>query len=326
MNIQLVHTGRIPVIHYGGTERVIWYLGRELARMGHRVSFLAAAGSTCDFAEVRPLDPARPKEKQLDPAADIVHFQEQPAVPVKAPHVVTIHGNVGHTDPLDLNCVFVSADHAARHGSRSFVYNGLDWDDYGRPDLGARRGYYHFLGKAAWRVKNVQGAIDTIRTLPGERLAVLGGTRLNLKMGFRLTLSPRVRFYGMVGGERKNRLLQGSKGLVFPVRWPEPFGLAITESLWFGCPVFGTPYGSLPELVPAGVGFLSDSQATLAEAIRGADFDRKMRHEYARDLFNARTMAEAYVKRYEKVLSGEHLNPTPPRALKPHDWPLAWNK
>lgn len=224
MNIQLVHTGRIPVIHYGGTERVIWYLGRELARMGHRVSFLAAAGSTCDFAEVRPLDPARPKEKQLDPAADIVHFQEQPAVPVEAPHVVTIHGNVGHTDPLDLNCVFVSADHAARHGSRSFVYNGLDWDDYGRPDLGARRGYYHFLGKAAWRVKNVQGAIDTIRTLPGERLAVLGGTRLNLKMGFRLTLSPRVRFYGMVGGERKNRLLQGSKGLVFPCGGRSPSG------------------------------------------------------------------------------------------------------
>jgi glycosyltransferase involved in cell wall biosynthesis len=324
MKIQLVHDGRIPVSQYGGTERVIWYLGRELARMGHRVSYLVPVGSHCDFGEVQALDPGRPVEEQTDPTADIVHFQAPLSKAVEVPHVVTVHGNIGHTDPLDRNCIFVSADHARRHNSDSFVYNGLDWDDYGPVDPDAPRSYYHFLGKAAWRVKNVQGAIDTIRAVPGERLYVLGGTRLNFKMGFRLTLSPRVRFFGMVGGEEKLRLLRESKGLVFPVCWPEPFGLAITESLWFGCPVFGTPYGSLPELVTAETGFLSNRKEELAYAIRHAAFDRKTCHEYARDRFNARVMAEEYLTRYERVLNGEFLNPTPPRALKPHDWPLPW--
>lgn len=325
MKIQIVHDGRIPALQYGGTERVIWYLGRELTHMGHEVAYLVPEGSTCDFGKVTFLDPTRPKEAQIDPTADIVHFQTQPNLPVEQPHIVTIHGNIGHTEPLDPNCVFVSADHARRHNSSSFIYNGLDWDDYGPVNPDAPRSYYHFLGKAAWRVKNVQGAIDTITAIPGEKLDVLGGTRLNLKMGFRLTLSPRVRFFGMVGGDQKNRLLQGSKGLVFPVRWPEPFGLAITESPYFGSPVFGTPYGSLPELVPPPVGFLSASRDELSGHIREAAYDRKVCHEYAADLFNARIMAEKYLACYERVLNGETLNPEPPHALKPHDWPLPWS-
>ncbi|MEF9931013.1 MAG: glycosyltransferase, partial [Bacteroidales bacterium] len=53
----------------------------------------------------------------------------------------------------------------------------------------------------------------------------------------------------MIGGEQKLNILKESKGLIFPVIWNEPFGLAITESLYCGAPVFGTPYGSLPELI-----------------------------------------------------------------------------
>ena len=58
--------------------------------------------------------------------------------------------------------------------------------------------------------------------------------------------------------------------MIFPVRWHEPFGLAIVESLYFGCPVFGTPYGSLPEIVAPDVGVLSARASDLAEAVRGA--------------------------------------------------------
>lgn len=325
MKIQFVYNGKIPVAAYGGTERVIWYLGRELARMGHEVSYLAAAGSHCGFGEVKILNPARPQEEQLDPEADIVHFQSEPACAIERPHVITIHGNVGHTGPLDRNCIFVSSDHARRHNSDSFVYNGLDWDDYGKVDFRTPRTHYHFLGKAAWRVKNVKGAIDVIDLLAGEKLYVLGGTRLNIKMGFRLTLSPKVRFSGMVGGEEKLRMLAASKGLIFPVRWPEPFGLAITESLYSGCPVFGTPYGSLPELVTSEVGCLCDNAAELADRIRNSDFDPRKCHLYASDLFNSRVMAAGYLERYERVLNGETLNAEPPRALRCRDWPLPWS-
>ena len=105
------------------------------------------------------------------------------------------------------------------------------------------RKHLHFLAKAAWRVKNVKGAIEISRR-SHHKLIVMGGTRLNLKMGFRFTPDLHVKFYGMVGGEQKLSLLNQSKALLFPVLWHEPFGIAITESLYMGAAVFGTPYGS----------------------------------------------------------------------------------
>ena len=155
-------------------------------------------------------------------------------------------------------------------------------------------------------MKNVRGAINIIKQLPGEKLYVLGGTRLNFKMGFRFTISPKVKFKGMVGGNKKNTLLQHSKGLIFSVKWDEPFGLAITESLYCGCPVFGTPYGSLPELVPSDVGFLAEDMNDIAEHIKNHyNYTHSRCHEYARDLFSSRIMAENYVRYYERVLQGE---------------------
>lgn len=212
--------------------------------------------------------------------------------------------------------VFVSKNHAARYGSQSFVYNGLDWDDYGAVNLSAPRSYFHFLGKAAWRVKNVVGAIAVVKALPAERLMVLGGHRCNLKMGFRLTLSPKISFKGMVGGQKKIQLLQGSKGLIFPVKWDEPFGLAITESLYMGAPVFGTPYGALAELVTPEVGFLTNKASEMVEHLKNDyAYSPRVCHEYARDCFNAKVMAVGYLKKYEQILNGEVLNPTPLRVI-----------
>ncbi|MGR5543430.1 glycosyltransferase, partial [Vibrio campbellii] len=75
--------------------------------------------------------------------------------------------------------------------------------------------------------------------------------------------------------------------------WHEPFGLAVTESLYFGCPVFASPYGSLPELVNEDVGVLSHHESDLVTAIEQAEaFDSKRCNEYARDAFNATIMAK----------------------------------
>lgn len=142
----------------------------------------------------------------------------------------------------------------------------------------------------------------------------IGGKRFNFKMGMRFTFSPKISFYGMVGGEKKDKLLNGYKGLIFPVRWHEPFGLAIIESLYFGCPVFGTPYGSLPELVPPEVGVLSNNKNTLIEAIKNSqDFSPIACHNYAVKKFNSKKMALSYIDKYERVISGETLNKTNPQ-------------
>ncbi len=317
MNILIEYAGIIPAIKYGGTERAIWYLGKELTKMGHHVTYLVLKGSSCDFASILFYDREKTLAEQIPPSTDIIHFLSKNAEQIEKPYIVTIQGNVNDQREFDINTVFVSKDHASRFGSDSYVYNGMDWDDYGKPDLFNKRNYFHFLGDAAWRLKNVQGAIDVIKGTKKEKLKVLGGTRLNLNMGFRFTISPRIHFCGMVGGEKKNQLLQGSKGLIFPVKWSEPFGIALTESLYFGCPVFGTPYGSLPEIINEQVGFLSNSKERLSEAVENVDhYSRVTCHEYARDIFNSKKMAEQYLKKYWLVLNGEQLNRLPPKLKK----------
>jgi glycosyltransferase involved in cell wall biosynthesis len=317
MNIVIVENSVIPAIQYGGTQRVIWYLGKELIKLGHKVTFLVKQGSYCDFAKVLHIDEMRPISEQIPKDADVVHLNSMPKDPLKKPYLVTMHGNKNDQSELDINTVFVSKNHAERFGSTSFVYNGLDWDDYGKPNLDAPRKHFHFLGKAACRVKNVKGAINIIKTTSNEQLAVLGGSRLNFNMGFRLTITPRAKFYGMVGGESKLELLRQSKGLIFPVLWNEPFGLAITESLYFGCPVLGTPYGSLPELVPTDVGVLSTSSDVLTNAAENiGSFSQKRCHDYATDYFNSKIMALSYLEKYEKVLNGETLNSSSPKLQK----------
>lgn len=315
MNILIVNPSVIPAKFYGGTERVIWYLGKDLSKLGHKVTYLVSAGSSSDFADVVFYDSQKSLNEQIPENIDIVHFNFPINEEIDKPYIITIHGNSSAEQEFDVNTVFVSSNHAKRHGSESFVYNGLDWDDYGTPDFSAKRTYFHFLANAAWKVKNLKGAIDICKKAE-QQLAVLGGSRLNFKMGFRFTMSTKVKFYGMVGGAEKNALLSKSKGLVFPVLWDEPFGLALTESMYLGCPVFGTPYGSLPEIINQEVGFLSENNNELAEALQNVDkFNKKLISDYASEKFNSKQMALEYLKKYEIVLSGKMLNEAKPKCL-----------
>jgi len=329
MKILIVHSGVIPVKLYGGIERVIWCLGKELFKLGHEITYLVGKGSYCDFGSVIHIDSRKDIIKQIPDYVDFVHFSYTPKniLDIKKPYIITIHVNSNSTKEYDLNTVFVSENHAARHHSNSYVHNGLDWDDYKKPDLNVKREYFHFLGNAAWRVKNVKGAIGVIKGTKLEKLKVLGGTRFNMKMGLRLTFSPRIGFCGMVGGAAKEKLLNSSKGLIFPVRWHEPFGLAITESLYFGCPVFGTPYGSLPEIVRKEVGYLSNKKEDLIYAVNNSgDFSKKLCHDYAVEKFNSKKMALSYIEKYEKILSKETLNKSYPKLKEiQKDKFLDWN-
>jgi glycosyltransferase involved in cell wall biosynthesis len=329
MRILIVNTGTIPAMLYGGTERVIWGLGKELTTLGHKVSYLVKKGSYCDFATIIHIDESKSILEQITSDYDIVHFNFTPKgiETFKLPYIITIHGNSNNLNEFDKNVVFVSKNHANRYNSDSYVHNGLSWDDYKSPDLRAKRNYFHFLGNAAWRVKNVKGAIDIIKETKNERLKVLGGVRFNVKMGIRFTFSPKISFVGMVGGEEKYNLLNGSKGLIFPVRWHEPFGLAIIESLFYGAPVFGTPYGSLPELISTDLGFLSNSKEELKEAVLNYNsYSPTLCHEYAREKFNSKIMALEYLKKYNRVLNNEALNASHPKlsALQETRF-LEWN-
>lgn len=312
MKILLVHPAKLPVHAYGGTERVVWDLGKALVAMGHHVTYLASPGSRCPFAPVRAVDSTRPLMEQIHRnEQDIVHFQFNPPQVPDFPHLITEHGNSKVSSPLPLNTVFLSQDHAARHGSSHFVYNGLDWTSYGAVDMQRPRHHFHFLAKGSWPVKNLKGAIQVARSAQVP-LAVLGARRLNLSRGFRFTPWPSIRFMGMVGGEQKFDALNASKGMIFPVRWHEPFGLAVIESLYFGCPVFATPFGALPELVTEACGVLALEGQTLAQALTERTFNPMDCHHRARTFDHLR-MARGYLEKYEQVLCGTPLHSTSPR-------------
>ena len=214
MHITIVTGDKIPSIKYGGVQRVVWCLGKELHKRGHKVTFIAGKGSYCPFAEVVEINPDKDLKEQIPTNADIVHFNIPVPEGFTRPHLLTIHGN-GIPQNADKNLVFVSQNQANRFGSQSFVYNGLDWDEYGQVDLTLSRKRFHFLGKAAWKVKNLRGAIAVTKQIPGGELDVLGGHRLNLKMGFRFTWSPRIHFHGMVDDRLKKIIMQQSKSAVF---------------------------------------------------------------------------------------------------------------
>jgi glycosyltransferase involved in cell wall biosynthesis len=314
VKILIVHKVVIPVFAYGGTERVIWDLGKGLVALGHEVSYLVPPGSRCDFAHIVPLDLKRPVLDQIPAGFDVVHMQFNPECEPDYPYLVTEHGNSKQAYPFPPNTVFLSQDHAQRYGASHFVHNGLDWSAYGdvsafldRPYKRDDAAYWHFLAKASWPVKNVAGAIQVAQRA-GMRLQVMGGKRLNVSRGFRFTWSPRVQFHGMVGGQAKLDVLAGSNGLIFPVRWPEPFGLALIESLYFGNPVLGTPYGALREIVTPDVGLLSDQAPVLASALRAAAWDRRACHARAVQSFGHVLMARNYMQKYEQVCARQPLH------------------
>ncbi|MDO4228520.1 MAG: glycosyltransferase [Capnocytophaga sp.] len=334
MHIVIIQNSSLPALKYGGTERVIWYLGKELVKMGHKVTYVAKGDSKCDFADIIPFEKVSDIAKAIPKDAHLVHthipiteipFENYQNIAV--PVVFTLHGNINNYEELPKNTIFVSKNHASRYGSDSFVYNGLDWNDYGNVDWNAQKKFFHFLGNGAWRVKNLRGAINLVKDIPNEKLYVFGGVRFNFNMGLRFTFTPKARFFGLVDNEAKKKFLPHSKGLLFPVLWNEPFGLALIESLYFGNPVFGTPYGSLPELITSEVGFLSNRHSELKEAMLDwQKFDRKTCHQYAKENFNTEVMTKAYVEKYTRVLDGETLNPQKPKLIEIAPKFLPWNE
>lgn len=324
MRVALVHHTRLPVAGYGGTERVVVALARGLAATGHEVSLLAPPGTVVPETRVIPVptrqlhDPAADLTPYLPPGIEILHAFFPLRVPPRIPWVWTLEGTSkpGVTRPP--NTIYVSRDHAARHGSTSFVYNGLDPADF---RFQAEKGEYDlFLGRLhsskGWRWA-VEGARRTDR-----RLVIAGG--------WRPTLSRSLRFIGMVDGVKKAALLAGARLLWMPALWDEPFGLTLIEAMWSGTPVLGTRRGALPEVLSPAVAEMGDTVdelvSLLPSAVRKDPYACRARAER---YFGHTTMAAEYVRFYREYLEkGElpagkatgdcPLSPTPPSDRSPH--------
>lgn len=305
----------IPPKLYGGTQRVIYWLGKALVALGHKVTLIHDARSHIPGVELRalPQDEKNPRawHKLVPDGTDIVHLWDTPKPESPKPHLVTFEGNGNGREVrrLPANSVFVSQRHAALHGSRNFVWNGLDPDDYLFSEK--REDYAVFLAKARWDAKNLPGAIAVARRA-GIELRVLGSRNWPFNLQKLLPAVRGVRYLGMVGGREKLEQISRARCLIFPVRWEEPFGVALTEALVSGAYVVGTPYGSIKEIVTPESGVLSTRADELVEAVKNPQrfSPVKCREHVIRGGFTHFDMAKKYAAYYEKILThGSLLEP-----------------
>ena len=149
MRVALLYHGRLPVERYGGTGRVVVWLARGLAELGHDVVLLAGAGSRVPEARLIAVDPATAEHVDFDPrpllppGIDLLHAHRPLAVP-GVPTLWTLHGTANRPDDPP-NMVALSQDHARRSGALAYVYNGLDPADY--RFRAAKEDYDLFLGR-----------------------------------------------------------------------------------------------------------------------------------------------------------------------------------
>jgi glycosyltransferase involved in cell wall biosynthesis len=302
MHIALYFHGRLPVEGYGGTQRVVVWLARGLLHLGHRVTVLAAAGSQIPGVTIVQLNPRETRRPGFDltpflPAAlDLLHAHAPLAAPPDCPHLFTLHGNLRPGRAPRPNTIFLSADHARRHGSTAFVYNGVDATEFAF--RANKAGYDLFLGRLHG-VKGYRWAVSGAKR-SGKSLVVAGGWRPSLRRS--------LRFVGSVGGERKADLLAGAACLWMPALWDEPFGLTLVEAMMSGTPVLGTARGALPEIVSAEVGALGDTLEQLIE-LRGevARCSPEACRARAELWFSHTRMAGEYVRMYQHYLASDRL-------------------
>jgi glycosyltransferase involved in cell wall biosynthesis len=304
MHVVLYSHSRLPVRGYGGTQRVVAWLARGLAELGQRVTLIAPAGSilpegTVVAFEIRDLGRTSFNLDALVPGdADIVHAHAPLPGSLSYPWVFTLHGNRRHGATGDPNIIFLSADHARRHGGTAFVYNGVDPAEYVyRRD---KANFDLFLGRLH-SAKGYRWAIE------GAKLA---GTRLVVAGGWRPSLRPALRFVGSVHGERKAALLANAQCLWMPALWDEPFGLTLVEAMMSGTPVLGTRRGALPEIVSPDVGALGDTLDDLVrlrtDVARREPADCRARAER---WFSHLRMAQEYLRMYQHYLETRRLPP-----------------
>lgn len=302
MRVALLYHGRLPAERYGGTERVVVWLARGLAELGHEVVLLAGPGSRVPEARFIEVEPDVAEHAGFDPrlllppGIDVLHAHR----PIEAPGVPTLwtlHGTPNRSD-YPPNMVALSRDHAERSGARAWVYNGLDPADY--RFRSAKDDYDLFLGRHH-TAKGVHWAVEGARK--ARKRLVVAGT-------WRTLLRPGVRTLGAVGGERKRNLLAGAACLWMPARWDEPFGLTLIEAMVSGTPVLGTHRGALPEIVTPDTGLLGDTVDELV-ALRPsiAALHPEACRARVEQHFTHRVMAQGYLNLYREVIEGGLLLP-----------------
>jgi glycosyltransferase involved in cell wall biosynthesis len=326
---------RVPPPLYGGTERVVSYLTEELVRLGHDVTLFASGDSETSARLVAGSPRALWRDKDVRETLphhvhlmelvfrdlsrfDVVHFHtDYVHYPLVRRHrcrsVTTLHGLV-HPHDLgalleeyrDVPLVSISDNQRSPIPDanwRGTVYHGLPRDAF--TFRGERGTYLAYLGRMSPE-KRVDRAIETARR-SGVPLRIAAKIYPEERAYFDETLTPLIEasgslvdFVGEIGDRERDELLGGAAALLFPIEWPEPFGLVMIEALACGTPVIAWRRGSVPEVVEDGVtGCIVESVDEAVRAVEGiGGLSRTTCRRVFEERFDASRMARDYLDVY----------------------------
>jgi glycosyltransferase involved in cell wall biosynthesis len=328
----------VPPKLYGGTERVVSYLTEALVDLGHDVTLFASG----DSATAARLVPCAPRALRLDPRVkdptphlllmletvrqrahefDVLHFHTDPLHlplfrPLARKTVTTLHGRLDLPDlqPLyrefsEMPLVSISDSQRrplARANWVGTVYHGLS-SEVCPFNASPREDYFAFLGRVSPE-KGLERAIE-ISQRAGVRLRIAAKIDAADGRYYRerivpLLGAPLIDYSGEVDEAGKEDFLGNARALLFPIDWPEPFGLAMIEAMSCGTPVIAWPHGSVPEIVEHGVtGYLVDSIDDAVSAVHKIGrLDREQVRMRFEERFSAARMAHDYLEVYRSLL------------------------
>jgi glycosyltransferase involved in cell wall biosynthesis len=336
----------VPPKLYGGTERVVAHLCDALIELGHQVTLFAAA----DAHTRADLVVARDQAIRLDRAPlksdvaahlsmlhdvrrrsalfdvlhfhiDLIHFGLFESLTCKT--VTTVHGRL---DIRDLPAAYARWPHfglvAISEAQRkslpqanwlATIGHGVAPGRYAFSET-PRGAYLAFLGRLSPE-KRPDVAVRVARRA-GLPLRIAAKVDAADRAYFESVVKPLlddplVDFIGEIGDEHKSAFLGGAAALVFPIDWPEPFGLVLIEAMACGTPVIAWACGAVPEIVDHGVtGYIvSSEEEALAAVTRLGALDRRRIRAVFERRFGALTMARQYVEVYSKLIAPAHVTP-----------------
>jgi glycosyltransferase involved in cell wall biosynthesis len=343
----------VPPRLYGGTERVVSYLTEEFVRQGHDVT-LFASGDSITAAKLQPICPRALRlegKNVIDPLAhhirmieavaqqahefDVLHFHiDYLHFPVtrrlQLPAVTTLHGRLDISDVHllfrdfgDMNLVSISDAQREPMPWANWagtVYHGLP-EDLFRPQLEHSGKYLAFIGRISPE-KRVDRAIEIAKRagIPIKIAAKIDPVDREYFESeiHKLLDHPLVEYIGEIGEDRKSEFLGNACALIFPIDWPEPFGLALIESMACGTPVVAFRNGSIPEVVDEGTtGFIVDNMDDAVQTVkRACALDRITCRRVFEERFTASRMCTDYLEIYNRIRSPS-LAPVPDNELLP---------
>jgi glycosyltransferase involved in cell wall biosynthesis len=328
----------VPPRLYGGTERVVSYLTDELVGQGHEVTLFASGDSVTKARLVASCPRALRLDHVIDPLAhhfvhleqvfeqaasfDFIHFHvDYLHFPLSrrhaTPQLTTLHGRLDMADLVPVYKKFsemplVSISDAQRRplwwaNWQGTVHHGLPPDLY--QCRGAPGQYLAFLGRISPE-KRLDRAVEIAKRV-GMKLRIAAKVDAADRKYFEeviepLLNDPNIECIGEINDQGKQEFLGDAYALLFPINWPEPFGLVLIESMACGTPVIAYRHGSIPELVEEGVtGFIVDNIDDAVKALaKVQNFDRKRCRQIFEERFSGQRMARDYMRIYKRLIKG----------------------